>query len=597
MMRCTYREGGGRRKAEHGRRTFLSGPDTSATGLRSPVLGRSKASMFFSEKPFSDVRRQRYDETWSRRGLHGHTGRRMCSCMHCQQCFEPKLNRTHGENLFYNKQFGHVKDPENRLTRPYACTEFEMRGGRASSAPTSMHRHRAWEVVPELLAEQSIAAPEVSSDKNGMSVTAYHIETTHEQLPDPQVARHAEFLRTKIFEVVRGRTGRTGRPRLWATLATEAPEGIDAPLLPFARLHCASSTHSVPVGSIVRNRERSWDVGLSGNRPLDIDLGATCLISHFSTQGRHPSTRLYPRVRIQNAVGQLCSSGKGAVLVEDQPDHPPDEPFTGATWTVLMSRADVEAPNLPPPLAWVARYELLWRADGGRAWNSLGEFRGNVDPTTEVAHYFGDMHGGGLRARYLRVRPLECEGEGAMRLGVYGTPLYDTGHVQVAGQTGKTVVRDDATPQYVTFFLTQRRPLCNQRFSRRNPMYQGGRRKHLGGYERPGRRACYTREEVLAEIDEMEQAAVEAMDVLAHNVWLDENECAGDCDGYCGEEFCRVRLACAPERFGGGHGAQAGAAGHSGYGGEAAAASHNAHVDASLSTPSEDWQEEEWCIV
>jgi hypothetical protein len=259
------------------------------------------------EKPFSDVRRRRYDETWSRHGLHGHSGRRMCSCRHCQQNFEPSLTRSADESFFNSKEFKHVTDPENRLKKPYACTEFEMQGGRASSASSSMHRHKAWETVPELLAEQSISAPEVSSNKHGI-VTAFHLETTHEELPGPQIARHVEFLWTKIFEVVRGRKGRNRKPRLWATLATEAPEGIDAPLLPFARLHCSGSTQSVPLGSVVRNHERWWDVGLSGDRPLDIDLGTSCLITHFSTQGRYPYT----------ASTRACSSIASPARTRDQ---------------------------------------------------------------------------------------------------------------------------------------------------------------------------------------------------------------------------------------------------------------------------------------
>ena len=50
----------------------------------------------------------------------------------------------------------------------------------------------------------------------------------------------------------------------------------------------------------------------------------------------------------------------------------------------------------------VSKYELLWRADRGREWHSLGHFRGNTDATSEVAQSFAGIKGG-LRARYLRV--------------------------------------------------------------------------------------------------------------------------------------------------------------------------------------------------
>ena len=71
----------------------------------------------------------------------------------------------------------------------------------------------------------------------------------------------------------------------------------------------------------------------------------------------------------------------------------------------------------------VTRYELLWRAEGGRAWHSLGNFGGNSDGTSEVSHSFSTVRGG-LHARYLRLVPLECsEGGGAVRVGVYGRAL------------------------------------------------------------------------------------------------------------------------------------------------------------------------------
>ena len=40
--------------------------------------------------------------------------------------------------------------------------------------------------------------------------------------------------------------------------------------------------------------------------------------------------------------------------------------------------------------AWVSRYELFWRADGARNWHSLGQFVGNTDETTEIAHSFAN---------------------------------------------------------------------------------------------------------------------------------------------------------------------------------------------------------------
>jgi len=430
------------------------------------------------EKPFADVRRRRYDETSARSGLNGHTGRRYCGCSTCQEMLFPHLKRSHTESLFQRGSgcsYEQLENTVNRLIRPYACTRLEMNGGRVGlTGALSLNRHKAWEEVPALLTQSSVALPEVSIDSNGMIVTAYHLETTHEQLPDPQVAEHQEFLRTKIFQV-RGERGRRNKPRLWATLATEAPPGIELPLLPFARLHCAGSTQCVAVGSVVRNRQRSWDVAGSNGRPLDIDLGATCLITHFSTQGRHPEIRLYPRVtRVRVDDGGGSQRRSYATIVEDHADHPPNEPYRGPTCTVLRTGLEEPSRAEPLPLAWVTRYELLWRADSGRMWHSLGEFRGNSDPTTEVAHSFTDAQGGGLMARYLRVRPLECEGGGAMRLGVYGLSRRSDGNCTVAGHARDVTDNPDQTPQYVTYHFKQPRPTVNRRYSRHNPMYKGG---------------------------------------------------------------------------------------------------------------------------
>jgi len=284
-----------------------------------------------------------------------------------------------------------------------------MHGGRAfCPAATSMHKGNAWAEVPRLLLDASVALPEVSKRKDGMRVTSFHLEATHEELPDPEVARLQESLRTKIYEVARGGLNRRRtRPKLWATLSKQPPDGVHHPLLPFARLHCGSK--SVRIGAVVRDRCASWDMGLSVlGGLLEVDLGRTCVISAFSTQGRHPATRVYPRVvhrhksryalrslslppslslrRLRQAAGgwragrlrhdhqrekrearrearslavRLRGSdppllyplsslgGDGQQLlpgfsVEDQPNHPPGEPYAGPSYTILITPDDPE---------------------------------------------------------------------------------------------------------------------------------------------------------------------------------------------------------------------------------------------------------------
>jgi len=164
-------------------------------------------------------------------------------------------------------------------------------------------------------------------------------------------------------------------------------------------------------------------VARAKGKPLEIDLGATCAISAFSTMGRHPSTRLYPkRGFAQRGFGKVQ---QGEDIVEDSahlPGYKQGEKYKGPYWTV---RVPADHDHLTHSLAWVRRYELWWRADGGRQWHKLGCFTGNADDVGEVAHSVGELGPGrrGLVARYLRVVPLESEGGGAMRVGVYGERL------------------------------------------------------------------------------------------------------------------------------------------------------------------------------
>ena len=73
----------------------------------------------------------------------------------------------------------------------------------------------------------------------------------------------------------------------------------------------------------------------------------------------------------------------------------------GPFWTVISDAAHGGHPAWQQP-QFVSKYELLWRADRGREWHSMGHFRGNTDATSEVAQSFAGIKGG-LRARYLRV--------------------------------------------------------------------------------------------------------------------------------------------------------------------------------------------------
>merc|ERR1712150_369606 len=93
--------------------------------------------------------------------------------------------------------------------------------------------------------------------------------------------------------------------------------------------------------------------------------------------------------------------------------------YKGPFWTVLDPEyfKNNKSHRQSKLLRWVCSYELFWRPDYGRCWNTLGIFHGNDDSTSERAHKFPV---GELRCRYIRFVPKECRNGGAMRIGIYG---------------------------------------------------------------------------------------------------------------------------------------------------------------------------------
>lgn len=176
--------------------------------------------------------------------------------------------------------------------------------------------------------------------------------------------------------------------------------------------------------------ESAFSPARARGQPLEVDLGSTCLITNVSTQGRHPATRRYPHTHWEH----------GRYIVEDA-DYlmhydASKRQYGGPWWTVIIDEQNgypgYRSGWLPIPEEfmkpqYVTSYELLWRAEGGRGWHSLGTFRGNSDATSEVTHALTATKGGGLHARYLRFVPLDgVNNGGALRVGVYGTVIEQT---------------------------------------------------------------------------------------------------------------------------------------------------------------------------
>lgn len=400
-----------------------------------------------TDKPFGDVRRVRHEGA-RRRDLHGHTARKSCTCTTCRKARGTGVERSHKH---VNRQHAYLDDakaygtePTRTLAQPYKLTAFELDHG--LDASHSLDRAKAWARVPEALAAQSVAPPSVHKLRDGRVETTYRLEPKGLILPEPAVAAAEHRLATEIYQASAVRT-----PRLWVTVPTEPPAAVkDASLLPFA-LRCAAGPHVSQTARVrVNDPSACWRVEAAQGKPLEIDLGAQCLIAAVSTQGRHPATRLYPY--FDRITGEL----EGA---DHLPNYRPGVPYRGPWWTVRTERGRTERTerllwteagvgdssnwrvcNAYHEPQWVESFELLWRADGGRKWHSLGTFEGNRDEVTEVAHSFGNVNGG-LRARYLRIVPRETHNGGGLRVGVYGTVIAPVASVLRGGVFGRHAKR------------------------------------------------------------------------------------------------------------------------------------------------------------
>jgi hypothetical protein len=362
-------------------------------------------------------RRARFDDASRHGNLHGHTSRKLCGCQICRDASssslertEPAVIRSHAY-LDAGKAYGELAT--SALAEPYKLTAFEQHG---LEVEQSLNRSQAWETVPAVLSEHSVGLPSVRRLRDGVVETSYQLVPCGSVLPDKKVVAAERELATSVYALHRG------KPKLWGVAPSEPPDQVATPLLKIAALSCAG--RAVTRTATVRNNspDACWHVAKADGKPLDIDLGSTCVVTSLSTQGRHPATRRYPSVFMEN----------GEKHIEDE-EHLGDhlragKKYARPMWTVRSAPGDVRrGPHdheWHEP-AWVSRYALSWRADGGRKWHVLGVYKGNTDEMGEVAHLLNGGRGG-VRARYLRVTPLETVGGGSMRIGVYGERVSES---------------------------------------------------------------------------------------------------------------------------------------------------------------------------
>lgn len=149
---------------------------------------------------------------------------------------------------------------------------------------------------------------------------------------------------------------------------------------------------------------------------LELDLGADVFVTNIATKGQCPELESFPQVEDLLRLGFSPSRHH----FQYNPQHPQ---YRGPVWWCLRHGREREEAQ-----AWVARYRLLGRVEGGRTWVDLGIFKGNHDAHTPVIHDltpFSPKGAPGIALRYLRFVPLSAAQHGfhnhkAMRVGIYG---------------------------------------------------------------------------------------------------------------------------------------------------------------------------------
>lgn len=242
--------------------------------------------------------------------------------------------------------------------------------------------------LPEILEQACIAkTTKRSTGSYNVVITTYTLEGVDWRTPDEDERRLLEQRRETRLVLLEGSLS-SGHTRPFCKLRDSPLEKIGDPSLldSYARLSTPVSNPCVNLqrARVLEEDNRSCFVppdyaienAVEAASLLEVDLGANCEVTYISTQGRFP-----PVQRIDKESGSR-----------------------------VVRQGGREYNN------WVSSYELSCRVASGRDWVTLGEFRGNFDMNTEVAHEMPPD----LNCRYLRFRPLTYNGMPAMRAGVYG---------------------------------------------------------------------------------------------------------------------------------------------------------------------------------
>jgi len=291
----------------------------------------------------------------------------------------------------------------------------------------SFSKNKGWEIIPDILENESVVAPKtvINARTNLQKITTYELKPVA-LIQDTANLRNNTQKSQNLDHIIFCKPPITSSYHCYKFVPRKVFAKIDATIPPPNSAHTDECfTHwklqgiCMPPSSSNKNRPflhgcNTWYVEdsrlLSGSGKkhpmLEIDLGQLQTVTRIFTQGGAPPVRQYPSISSNARVEGHTFKGK----------------YKGPFWNVVDPEFHWFAGKRTSQLRWVKSYELCFRADGGRQWNSLGIFKGNHDTTTAIAHSLANYRGGNFRCRYLRFIPIDCEKGGAMRIAIYGKP-------------------------------------------------------------------------------------------------------------------------------------------------------------------------------
>ena len=194
------------------------------------------------------------------------------------------------------------------------------------------------------------------------------------------------------------------------------------------------------------HRSNGWKQ-LSDDASLTIDLGSFRHVTHFVTAGQYPTLSRFPK---RKYTGQPRTRKRWHWKRTADPES--KDPF-------------VHIVEQSHQLAWVTAFNVFYRSGKSKTWLFLGNFAGNVDPTSEKAQSLHQHFNrtGGLYTRYLRFQATGYVGSPIFRVAVYGNKEIEEASSKV---TAGPTIDEEPTKEYVVSM----------------PMFAGVRTKSPDGY-------------------------------------------------------------------------------------------------------------------